>query len=203
MEPYRPRTLIAWHGLARHGGDFSALARELGSGWRVLAPDTPGRGLSSWSLFPAHDYLYSHYVTVAIALLDHFKLDRVDWLGTSMGGLLGMLIAADPQHSQRISRLILNDIGPELNKQGLIGLSSYFGVTHRFLRLVNFSKNSPSTMLASVSLVSPLGANWRSTVPVGYQTGVGLITMIRVSASSLCTIHHATPGPIGRTFAAR
>lgn len=130
--PTAPRTLIAWHGLARHGGDFSALARELGSEWRILAPDTPGRGLSSWSLFPAHDYLYSHYVTVAVALLDHFELDYVDWLGTSMGGLLGMLIAADPQHSARISRLILNDVGPELNTQGLIGLSSYFGVTHRF-----------------------------------------------------------------------
>lgn len=130
--PTAPRTLIAWHGLARYGGDFSALARELGSGWRILAPDTPGRGLSSWSLFPAHDYLYSHYVTVAIALLDHFKLDRVDWLGTSMGGLLGMLIAADPQHRTRISRLILNDVGPELNKEGLIGIASYFGVAHRF-----------------------------------------------------------------------
>ncbi|EHJ93199.1 alpha/beta fold hydrolase [Vreelandella boliviensis] len=130
--PTAPRTLIAWHGLARHGGDFSALARELGSEWRILAPDTPGRGLSSWSLFPAHDYLYSHYVTVAIALLDHFELEYVDWLGTSMGGLLGMLIAADPQYSARISRLILNDVGPELNTQGLIGLSSYFGVTHRF-----------------------------------------------------------------------
>ncbi|MFB9867175.1 alpha/beta fold hydrolase [Vreelandella sulfidaeris] len=130
--PTAPRTLIAWHGLARHGGDFSALARELGSEWRILAPDTPGRGLSSWSLYPAHDYLYSHYLTIAIALLDHFTLERVDWLGTSMGGLLGMLIAADPQHSRRISRLVLNDVGPELNKQGLIELASYFGVTHHF-----------------------------------------------------------------------
>lgn len=130
--PNASRTLIAWHGLARHGGDFSELARELGSEWRIIAPDTPGRGLSSWSLFPAHDYLYSHYITVAIALLDHFNLESVDWLGTSMGGLLGMLIAADTQHSSRISRLILNDVGPELNKQGLIALASYFGVTHRF-----------------------------------------------------------------------
>ena len=48
--PKATRTLIAWHGLARHGGDFAALARELGSEWRIIAPDTPGRGLSSWSL---------------------------------------------------------------------------------------------------------------------------------------------------------
>ena len=80
--PKATRTLIAWHGLARHGGDFAALARELGSEWRIIAPDTPGRGLSSWSLFPAHDYLYSHYITIAVALLDHYELDQVDWLGT-------------------------------------------------------------------------------------------------------------------------
>ncbi|MFC7368205.1 MULTISPECIES: alpha/beta fold hydrolase [Vreelandella] len=130
--PDAPRTLIAWHGLARHGGDFEALANQLGNEWRILAPDTPGRGLSSWSLFPAHDYLYSHYMTVAIAVLDHFQLEQVDWLGTSMGGLLGMLLAADEQHGQRFSRLILNDVGPELNKDGLLALSRYFSMTHRF-----------------------------------------------------------------------
>lgn len=135
--PGASRTLIAWHGLARHGGDFTALAHLLGDQWRVIAPDTPGRGLSSWSLFPAHDYLYSHYITIAIALLDHFDLQQVDWLGTSMGGLLGMLIAADPHHGPRISRLILNDVGPELNTQGLVSLSSYFGVSHRFNNFAN------------------------------------------------------------------
>ncbi|PCF95009.1 alpha/beta fold hydrolase [Vreelandella nigrificans] len=130
--PTASRTLVAWHGLARHGGDFSALAQQLGREWRIIAPDTPGRGLSSWSLFPAHDYLYSHYITVALAILDHYEVQQANWLGTSMGGLLGMLLAADPQHSQRIDRLILNDVGPELNKQGLIALSSYFSVAHRF-----------------------------------------------------------------------
>lgn len=130
--PTSSRTLIAWHGLARHGGDFASLAAQLGPDWRIIAPDTPGRGLSSWSLFPAHDYLYSHYITVALAVLDHFELAQVDWLGTSMGGLLGMLLAADPQHSHRIARLVLNDVGPELNPQGLIALSSYFAISHRF-----------------------------------------------------------------------
>ncbi|PAU73316.1 alpha/beta fold hydrolase [Vreelandella alkaliphila] len=138
--PDAPRTLIAWHGLARHGGDFEALAHQLGSEWRILAPDTPGRGLSSWSLFPAHDYLYSHYMTVAIGVLDHFQLKQVDWLGTSMGGLLGMLLAADKTHQHRISRLILNDVGPELNKDGLIALSSYFSLTHRFTSFVDLQK---------------------------------------------------------------
>ena len=132
--PNAPRTLIAWHGLARHGGDFAALARELGPGWRVLAPDTPGRGLSSWSLYPAHDYLYEHYQQVAIALLDHFELERVPWVGTSMGGLLGMLLAAEPTTASRIERLVLNDVGPELDPDGLSGLATYFGVMHRFVK---------------------------------------------------------------------
>ncbi|MCH4562599.1 alpha/beta hydrolase [Halomonas sp. EGI 63088] len=132
--PRAPRTLVAWHGLARHGGDFAGLARELGPGWRILAPDTPGRGLSSWSLYPAHDYLYSHYMTVAVAVLDHFGLERVPWVGTSMGGLLGMLLAAEPDTAGRIERLVLNDVGPELDPDGLAELATYFGVPHRFCR---------------------------------------------------------------------
>ncbi|PRY72319.1 alpha/beta fold hydrolase [Halomonas ventosae] len=132
--PEAPRTVIAWHGLARHGGDFEDFARVLGPGWRVLAPDTPGRGLSSWSLYPAHDYLYAHYMKVAVAVLDHFELAQVPWVGTSMGGLIGMLMAAEPETASRIERLVLNDVGPELDPEGLASLASYFGVPHRFCR---------------------------------------------------------------------
>ncbi|CAM3583285.1 alpha/beta fold hydrolase [Halomonas lysinitropha] len=132
--PKAPRTVIAWHGLARHGGDFADFARVLGPGWRVLAPDTPGRGLSSWSLFPAQDYLYAHYMKVAVAVLDHFGLEQVPWVGTSMGGLIGMLMAAEPETASRIERLVLNDVGPELNPDGLAELATYFGVPHRFQR---------------------------------------------------------------------
>ncbi|MGM0702342.1 MAG: alpha/beta fold hydrolase [Pseudomonadota bacterium] len=130
--PTAPRTLIAWHGLARHGGDFADFARQLGPGWRVLAPDTPGRGLSSWSLYPSHEYLYSHYIKVALAVLDHFGLETVPWVGTSMGGLLGMLLAAEPDTAPRIERLVLNDVGPELDPDGLAQLALYFGMPHRF-----------------------------------------------------------------------
>ncbi len=132
--PEAPRTLVAWHGLARHGGDFDDFARVLGPGWRVLAPDTPGRGLSSWSLYPAHDYLYAHYMKVAVAVLDHFGLAQVPWVGTSMGGLIGMLLAAEPETASRIERLVLNDVGPELDPDGLAELARYFGVPHRFCR---------------------------------------------------------------------
>ncbi len=132
--PEAPRTLVAWHGLARHGGDFADLARELGPDWRILAPDTPGRGFSSWSLAPHQHYLYAHYREVAVAVLDHFDLETVPWLGTSMGGLLGMLLAAEPDTAARIERLILNDVGPELDPNGLAELASYFGTPHHFQR---------------------------------------------------------------------
>jgi len=130
--PEAQRTVVAWHGLARHGGDFEGFARALGPTWRVLAPDTPGRGLSSWSLFPAHDYLYSRYTALAITLLDHFELDSVPWVGTSMGGLLGMRLAAEPATSGRIERLVLNDVGPQLAPEGLEAITTYFARTHLF-----------------------------------------------------------------------
>ncbi|ALM53158.1 alpha/beta fold hydrolase [Halomonas huangheensis] len=132
--PDAPNTVVAWHGLARHGGDFERMARVLGPEWRILAPDTPGRGLSSWSLYPANDYLYSHYMTIAVAILDHFALENVDWVGTSMGGLLGMLLAAEPYTRSRIKRLVLNDVGPELTREGLTEIASYFSIPYRFSR---------------------------------------------------------------------
>lgn len=130
--PHAPRTLVAWHGLARHGGDFSALARRLGPGWRVIAPDTPGRGLSSWSQTPDQHYVYAHYMTIAVAVLDHFELDVVPWVGTSMGGLLGMRLAADANHAGRIERLMLNDIGPALDPEALALMAAYFSQPHHF-----------------------------------------------------------------------
>ncbi|QNI03605.1 alpha/beta hydrolase [Halomonas sp. SH5A2] len=133
--PDAPNTVVAWHGLARHGGDFESLARKLGPQWRVIAPDTPGRGLSSWSLYPANDYLYSHYVTIALAVLDHFHIESANWVGTSMGGLLGMLLAADENTAQRIHCLVLNDVGPELDSQALAEMATYFSVLKRFSTL--------------------------------------------------------------------
>ncbi|ERS91174.1 alpha/beta fold hydrolase [Halomonas sp. PBN3] len=130
--PGARRTLVAWHGLARHGGDFAELAHRLGPEWRVLAPDTPGRGLSSWSPRPERDYTYARYAEVARALLDHFALARVAWLGTSMGGLLGLRLAAEPATASRIERLVLNDIGPEMAPDGLAELGDYFSRSHQF-----------------------------------------------------------------------
>ncbi|MGY4877228.1 alpha/beta fold hydrolase [Vreelandella aquamarina] len=130
--PDAPHTVIAWHGLARHGGDFEQLARALGPEWRVLAPDTPGRGLSSWSFYPSKEYLYRHYQVVASAVMDNFQLDSVPWIGTSMGGLLGMLLASDDETASRIRCLVLNDVGPELESNALMQMATYFSTMKRF-----------------------------------------------------------------------
>ncbi|MGO2132502.1 MAG: alpha/beta fold hydrolase [Halomonas sp.] len=138
--PQAPRTLVAWHGLARHGGDFEALAHRLGPQWRIIAPDTPGRGLSSWSPTPEQHYLYNHYMTIALAVLDHFNLDSVPWVGTSMGGLLGMRLASDAEHAGRIERLMLNDVGPALNPDALIHMGQYFAQPYQFNQLSELEK---------------------------------------------------------------
>lgn len=130
--PEAPNSVIAWHGLARHGGDFEQLARQLGPQWRVLAPDTPGRGLSDWSYYPAKDYLYSHYMKIAVQVMDAFALDKTPWIGTSMGGLLGLLLAADDDTASRIRCLVLNDVGPALDPDALTQMATYFSTLKRF-----------------------------------------------------------------------
>src|SRR3954471_4927328 len=106
-------TVVAWHGLARTGRDMDEIAAPLAPRYRVICPDTIGRGLSQWSRDPVRDYCFAHYEQLAIGLLDQLGIERVHWLGTSMGGALGLRLAAGPLKG-RIRRLVLNDIGPRL-----------------------------------------------------------------------------------------
>jgi pimeloyl-ACP methyl ester carboxylesterase len=106
-------TVIAWHGLARTGRDMDDIAEHLAQRYRVICPDTLGRGLSQWSPAPEAEYCLAFYVKLAVALLDQLGLERVHWLGTSMGGAIGTLAAAGPLRG-RITRLVLNDNGPSL-----------------------------------------------------------------------------------------
>ena len=107
--------LVLWHGLARTGRDFDELAAGLADRWRVICPDTIGRGLSTWADDPKTEYCSDAYATQALALLDALQIERTAWLGTSMGGLIGMRIASGPD-AARLTALIVNDIGPELPK---------------------------------------------------------------------------------------
>lgn len=118
-------TVMCWHGLARNGADFEPLGEALAAqGFQVLAPDTPGRGLSQWAEDPAREYQLPVYTDQALALLDHYRVDRLQWVGTSMGGLLGIVLASNAL-AGRLDRLVLNDIGPELPTAALRRIVDY------------------------------------------------------------------------------
>jgi pimeloyl-ACP methyl ester carboxylesterase len=119
-------TVIAWHGLARTARDMDELARHLSTRYRVIAPDTLGRGLSQWSPDPDREYCLAFYVKLATALVDQLGLQQFHWVGTSMGGAIGTLAAATSLRG-RIRRLVLNDNGPELAAAAIERIRSYAG----------------------------------------------------------------------------
>lgn len=129
-------TVIAWHGLARTGRDMDEVAEHLSARYRVICPDTLGRGLSQWSPDPVNEYKLSFYVEIATALVDQLGLERFHWLGTSMGGAIGTLAAATTLRG-RIRRLILNDNGPKLAEPALERIRAYAGQPPAFERMTD------------------------------------------------------------------
>jgi pimeloyl-ACP methyl ester carboxylesterase len=120
-------TVLAWHGLARTGRDMDPLAAHLsGLGYRVICPDTIGRGLSQWSPVPETEYCLAFYARLAKDLVDQLGVDRFHWVGTSMGGAIGMVCAAGSLRG-RVQRLVLNDIGPQLAAPAVQRIRSYAG----------------------------------------------------------------------------
>jgi pimeloyl-ACP methyl ester carboxylesterase len=119
-----PRVLVCVHGLTRSGRDFDALARAMAREYRVLCPDIVGRGKSGW-LTHKEDYGYPQYCADMAALIARSGAETVDWVGTSMGGIIGMLVAA---HSgSPIRRLVVNDVGPFIPGAALERLKHYVG----------------------------------------------------------------------------
>ena len=127
-------TVIAWHGLARTGRDMDEIAAHLAPRYRVICPDTIGRGLSQWSPQAEKEYCLAFYGRLALSLVDQLGLSTFHWLGTSMGGALGIHLAAGPLKG-RIRRLVLNDIGPKLGESAVQRIRSYAGNPAQFDRL--------------------------------------------------------------------
>jgi pimeloyl-ACP methyl ester carboxylesterase len=127
-----PRVLLCVHGLTRVGRDFAHLAEGLCDQYRVVCPDVVGRGHSDWLPDPT---LYSvpQYAFDMTSLIARLDVERVDWLGTSMGGLIGLSLAGQPKAP--IGRLILNDIGPRMQLDALLRISDYVGQIQRFTSL--------------------------------------------------------------------
>lgn len=127
-----PRVVVCVHGLSRQGRDFDTLARALCGRFRVVCPDVVGRGRSEWLADPM-GYQTPTYVADMVTLLARLDAADVRWVGTSMGGIIGMALAALP--GTPLTRLVLNDIGPSLDPAGIARISSYVGQARRFATL--------------------------------------------------------------------
>ncbi len=128
--------VIAWHGLARTGRDMDELAQHLaGQGFRVVCPDTIGRGLSQWSPDPDAEYQLSFYARLAAELCDQLQFERVHWVGTSMGGAIGTVCASglfEPRMKRRIRSLVLNDTAPQIADAAIERIRGYAGTPPGF-----------------------------------------------------------------------
>jgi pimeloyl-ACP methyl ester carboxylesterase len=123
-DPHNPRVVVCVHGLTRQGRDFDTLARDLCGDFRVVCPDVLGRGHSEWLADPA-GYAVPAYAADMVTLLARLDVDEVNWVGTSMGGLIGMALAS--VRGIQIQRMVLNDVGPVLELAALQRIGRYVG----------------------------------------------------------------------------
>jgi pimeloyl-ACP methyl ester carboxylesterase len=134
------RTVIAWHGLARTGRDMDELAAHLvAHGYRVICPDTLGRGYSQWSPQPEQEYCLAFYARIAADLFEQLGIASAHWVGTSMGGAIGTVCAAgllQPQLQGRIRSLVLNDNAPQLADAAIARIRAYAGNPPAFETLI-------------------------------------------------------------------
>jgi pimeloyl-ACP methyl ester carboxylesterase len=128
-DPRNRDVVVCVHGLTRTGRDFDALARELCSRWRVVCPDVAGRGDSDRLADPML-YVVPQYVGDMVTLLARLDVERVSWVGTSLGGLVGMALAA--QAGTPVKRLVLNDVGAVITRVSLARIAAYVGKAPSF-----------------------------------------------------------------------
>jgi pimeloyl-ACP methyl ester carboxylesterase len=126
------RHLFCVHGITRQGRDFDELAKVLQKDYRVICPDIVGRGRSGWFTDKSL-YAMPTYVEHMGSLIEHLAMPWLDWIGTSMGGIVGMFIAAE--RPELVRKLVLNDIGPFVPKSAGERVAQYIGQDPRFMRL--------------------------------------------------------------------
>jgi pimeloyl-ACP methyl ester carboxylesterase len=128
-DPKNPAVLLCVHGVTRVSDDFDALAAVMSDRYRVICPDVVGRGRSSWLANPL-GYQLPQYVSDMVTLIARLDVAQIDWFGTSMGGLIGMGVAALKDNP--IRKMLLNDIGPTINYAALMRIAEYMGKEVRF-----------------------------------------------------------------------
>lgn len=136
-DPTSGHVIVCVHGLSRQGRDFDVLAQALckraDHPVRVVCPDVVGRGKSDWLKDPT-GYQVPNYAGDMLALLAKLAPTRLDWVGTSMGGLIGMVICGQPDLPLPVpvSRLVLNDVGPAIQWEAIQRIGQYLGKSGRF-----------------------------------------------------------------------
>jgi len=146
MESSQP-PIICLHGLTRNSRDFDTLATRLSYlGRHVFCPDLVGRGESSWLKNPLH-YSFEQYMADMNAMIVRTGAKQVDWVGTSLGGLIGMFLAAMP--NTPIRRLILNDVGAQISSKGVMRLANFAGLDPSF-RSIEEAKNYYKRVMTEV-----------------------------------------------------
>jgi pimeloyl-ACP methyl ester carboxylesterase len=131
-DPANDSVLVCVHGLTRQGRDFDALARTVVDRYRIVCPDVVGRGRSDWLADPM-GYGLPLYVADMVTLLARLNARTLHWVGTSMGGLIGLAVAA--LGGSPVGKLVLNDVGPRLDPSGLARIGGYVGQTRRWQTL--------------------------------------------------------------------
>lgn len=124
-----PRVLVCVHGLSRQGRDFDLLARAMSAEYRVVCPDVVGRGQSD-ALADPMGYQLPAYVADMVTLLARLNATTLHWVGTSMGGLIGLALASLKQSP--VSRLVLNDVGPAIRFEAIERIGTYLGAPLRW-----------------------------------------------------------------------
>jgi pimeloyl-ACP methyl ester carboxylesterase len=157
--------LIMWHGLARTGRDFDTVAAALSKTYRVICPDTLGRGLSAWAVKPAEEYTYPFYGQIALELLAQLGIGELRWLGTSMGGLLGIALAGGALKG-RITHLVVNDIGPIVEPAAVQRILTYAGTPPVFDTLLELEQWF-RTVYAPFGLKTD--ADWRALTETSFR----------------------------------
>ncbi len=128
-DPKNPAVLLCVHGVTRVSDDFDSLAAVMSDRYRVICPHVVGRGRSSWLANPL-GYQLPQYVSDMVTLIARLDVAQIDWFGTSMGGLIGMGVAA--LKNNPIRKMLLNDIGPTINYAALMRIAEYMGKEVRF-----------------------------------------------------------------------
>lgn len=163
------RVLVCVHGLARNSRDFDDIAKVLSREYRVVCPDIVGRGESDWLPDPL-GYAIPQYLSDMTALIARLGVEKVDWLGTSMGGIIGMALASLP--NTPIRKLVLNDIGAFVAKESLQRIGTYL-VPAAYDSLESAIEGMKQTYPALKHITD---VQWQHLAKAGYRLENGLWT---------------------------